>query len=123
MKARKLYLMECHVAGRQYHDADEVWNELNVGTELHLVRDLNNYHDKNAIAVVYRRKATDGRPEPDETQRYLLGFVPRCCNEVLAGILEMGWTDIFECRLSRKDDQVHYEQQLHITIRIKPKQV
>ncbi len=122
MKARKLYLTECHVAGRQYHDADEVWNELNVGTELHLVRDLDNRYDKNAIAVVYRRKATDERAELNESQEYLLGFIPRCCNEVLAGILEMGWTDIFECRLSRKEEHQHYEQQLHITIRIKPKQ-
>lgn len=34
MKTKKLFFKECHLAGRQYHDADEVWNELKVGTVL-----------------------------------------------------------------------------------------
>lgn len=31
MKAKKLFFKECHLAGRQYHDVDEVWEELHVG--------------------------------------------------------------------------------------------
>ena len=34
MLANKMYLMDCHLAGRKYHDADEVWDELKVGTVL-----------------------------------------------------------------------------------------
>ena len=40
MKAKKLFFKECHLAGRQYHDADEVWDELHVGTCLELKLDL-----------------------------------------------------------------------------------
>lgn len=40
MVAKKLYFMDCHLAGRQYHDADEVWDKLKVGTVLKLERDL-----------------------------------------------------------------------------------
>ena len=47
MKAKKLFFMECHLAGRQYHDADEVWDELHVGTLLELRRELDNRHDKD----------------------------------------------------------------------------
>ena len=28
MKAKKLFFKECNLAGRQYHDVDEVWEEL-----------------------------------------------------------------------------------------------
>lgn len=34
MKARNQYFMETHLAGRQYYDADLVWDELKVGTPL-----------------------------------------------------------------------------------------
>ena len=30
MKAKKLFFKECHLAGRQYHDVDEVWDELKI---------------------------------------------------------------------------------------------
>lgn len=39
MKKKKLFFKECHLAGRQYHDANEVWEELKVGTLLELQRD------------------------------------------------------------------------------------
>ena len=30
MITKKMYFMDCHLAGRKYHDADEVWDELKV---------------------------------------------------------------------------------------------
>ena len=30
METKKLYFMDCHLAGRMYHDADEVWEGLKV---------------------------------------------------------------------------------------------
>ena len=38
---------------------------------------------------------------------------------MIANFLEMGWTDIFECRISKLDPEVHPEEQVHLTIRIK----
>ena len=40
MEAKKKYFMDCHPAGRKYHDADEVWDKLKVGTVLQVQRDM-----------------------------------------------------------------------------------
>ena len=114
MKAKKLFFKECHLAGRQYHDVDEVWDELHVGTQLELQRDLDNRHDKNAVAVVYRTVEVD----TGIVEEYLLGYIPGDENETIAQLLEMGWEDIFECRISKINPDAHYENQIRLTIRI-----
>lgn len=103
--------MECHVAGRQYHDADDVWDKLTVGTQLFLERDADNRYDGEAVAIIFR--------DPQDQEEYLIGYIPRTENKTLAVFLEMGYSDIFECRLSKKDEEAHYEQQLRVTIKIK----
>lgn len=113
MKAKKLFFKECHLAGRQYHDVDEVWDELKVGTCLRLERDLDNRYDKDAVAVIYD-KEVDG-----EREEFLLGYIPSDENEVIAQLLEMGWNEIFECRISKINAETHYENQIRMTIRIK----
>lgn len=117
MKAKKLYFKECHLAGRQYHEANDVWEDLHVGTLLELQRDKENSYDKNAVAVVYT-KLLDG----NEKEEYLLGYLPRTENEEIAQLLEMGWTSIFECRISRINADAHYENQIRLTISIKRNQ-
>ena len=109
MVTKKMYLMDCHLAGRKYHDADEVWDELKVGTVLRLERDKENRTDANAVMVVYQDK--DG-------EEFLLGYIPRSDNETIACLLEMGWTDIFECRISKLNPDAHPENQVYLTIRI-----
>ena len=116
MKAKKLYFMECHLAGRKFHDVDEVWNELHVGTLLELRRDADNPYDHKAVAVMYCRPSESNSPESEE---FLLGYIPADENETISGLLEMGWTDIFECRISRINPEAHYENQIRLTIRIK----
>lgn len=115
MEAKKLFFKKCHLAGRQYHDVDEVWDELHIGTLLELVRDTDNAYDMNAVAVVYNGQDK----ETGEKEQYLLGYIPACENEVLAQLLQMGWSDIFECRISKLNPEVHYENQIHLTIKIK----
>ena len=115
MKAKKLFFKECHLAGRQYHDADEVWEELHVGTLLELRRDMDNRYDKNAVAVMYHRELND---DADTNDEYLLGYIPSEENETIAQLLEMGWDDIFECRISKINPEAHYENQVRLTIRI-----
>ena len=66
MKAKKLFFKECHLAGRQYHDVDEVWEELHVGTLLELARDLDNRYDKNAVAVIYNQGLDEDTGERDD---------------------------------------------------------
>ena len=110
MVAKKLYFMDCHLAGRKYHDVDEVWNELKVGTIVELHRDLENKFDGYAVEVIY----TDANGE-----KFVLGYLPREENEVLANFLEMGWGMIFETRISRIIPEAHPEQQIQLTIKIK----
>ena len=108
MVTKKLFFMDCHLAGRKYHDADEVWEELKVGTTLRLERDKENRFDPYAVMVVYDK-------EDDE---YLLGYIPRGENETISNLLEMGWASIFECRISKIDLEVHSEEQIHLAIKI-----
>lgn len=111
MVERKKYFMDCHVAGRMYHEADEVWEELKVGTLLKLERDKENRYDPDAVAIIYEKK--------DELTPYCIGYVPREENETLAAFLEMGWTNIFECRISILNPDTHPERQIYVTIKIK----
>ena len=115
MEAKKLYFMDCHLAGRMYHDADEVWDELKVGTILRLERDKDNRHDPNAVAVIYEQKDKSG----EVVDEFRIGYIPRGENEALANFLEMGWTSIFECRICKIDEDAHPEKQVHLTIKIK----
>ena len=111
MRAKKLFFKETHLAGRQYHDADEVWEELKVGTLLRLERDPYNRYDNNAVQVVYERDSAD-------EERFLLGYLPRSENDAVAALLEMGWDKIFECRISKIIPDEYYENQVRLTIRI-----
>lgn len=106
--------MDCHLAGRKYHDADEVWDKLKVGTLLSLKHDKENRHDANAVAVLYKKE--------DEVEPYCIGYIPRDCNEDIASFLEMGWTDIFECRISKIKEDAHPESQVLLTIKIRRKE-
>lgn len=110
MEAKKKFFMDCHLAGRKYHDADEVWDKLKVGTLLRLERDLDNRHDPEAVAVMYDDKEIE--------DSFCIGYFPRENNETFARILEMGWTDMFECRISKLNPDAHPEHQVHLTIKI-----
>lgn len=113
MKAKKLYFKECHLAGRKYYDADEVWDDLKVGTLLKLERDLDNRHDEDAVAVLFEKDING------EREQYMLGYIPSCENEEIAKLLEMGWKQIFECRICKIKPDAHPEDQIHMTIKIK----
>lgn len=114
MKAKKLFFKECHLAGRQYHDVDEVWDRLKVGLVVRLERDTDNRYDPNAVAVIYDEAEEEG--EAGET--YLLGYIPKTENETIAQLLEMGWDCLFECRISKINPEAHYEDQVRLIIRI-----
>ena len=81
----RLLVQSSPLAGFRYHAAGEVWQELRVGEPLGLVREPDNPHDANAVAVTWR-----GRK---------LGYVPRRENAALAWSLDRG--DALRARVSR----------------------
>ena len=111
MKAHQMFYMDCHLAGRKYSDVNLVWDYLRVGQQLRLERDLENPHDPYAVQAIYTKDGED----------YLLGFIPRNENRDLSAILEMGWSEMFDCRISGINPETHPENQLHLTISIKRK--
>lgn len=113
MKPKKTLFKECHLAARQYNDADLMWEELKVGVVVDLVRDVDNKYDPNAVAVVYHK--TSGQGELDD---FLIGYLPNGENIEIAQFLDMGWSNLFECRISKIDAEEHYENQIRLAIRI-----
>ena len=39
-------------------------------------------------------------------------------NETIASFLEMGWTDLFDCRINKLSPEAHPERQIYVTIKI-----
>ena len=119
--ADKILFMECPVAGIAFHDIDEIWDELEVGTKLVLVRDKYNKYDKNAIAVAL---VDDYEGDSDDFDfDFILGYIPKDKNQSLASFLDMGWQDMFEVKISSLKRYGPYSDRLHISIYIKHKDV
>lgn len=112
--------MECSIAGISFHDIEDIWNELQVGTRLALVRQKNNAYDKNAVAVALAGDY-DGNPE-DFDFDFILGYIPRKDNEALAAMLDAGWEEMFETEICELREHVPYSDRIHIAIYIKNKE-
>ena len=108
MKAHQKHFLSCHLAGRQYHDADLVWDYLRVGKEVRLERETDNPNDANAVQVVFNKEGED----------YLLGYIPRSDNSAITYFLDMGWDEAFRCVISGINPDTHPESQVHLTISI-----
>lgn len=112
-KRRVLY-KECQIAGITFHDLRDIWDELYEGAELALVREKDNKHDKYAIAVAL---ADDYDGDPDDFDfDFILGYVPRTENKHLATMLDLGWTEAFECELSQVNGSNPYKGSLYMKI-------
>ncbi len=107
------FYMETHVAGLMYWDALMIWDQLKVGTRLTMVREASNPVDHQAIALYYKNV--------NQGVAYQIGYIPRGDNEDLAKFFDMGYGDIFDVTISRLCPEAHYENQVHIIIRIKPR--
>ena len=93
-------IQESAVAGFQFHRAEAVWELLNVGDELKLVRESFNEHDPDAVAVYF-----------GDDQ---LGYVPRAENSAISQMLDRGENlEARICRLLVSDDPW---QRIRITI-------
>src|SRR5688572_7397796 len=74
--ASAVALMQCPVAGFQYHGGEAVWSRLRPGEELRLRREPGNRHDARAILIAWH----------DVT----LGYIPREANYALSQLMDRG---------------------------------
>ena len=74
--ATRILIQSSPVAGFQFHEGKQVWDQLKVGDALMLVREPGNAHDARAVRV--------------EWNGHMLGYVPRAENDALARQLDRG---------------------------------
>jgi hypothetical protein len=72
----RFLLQESPVAGFRYYEGKAVWDGMQVGDTLTLVREPDNPYDPNAVRVEWRG--------------HKVGYVPRTDNEALARFLDQG---------------------------------
>lgn len=118
-KKKKSFFKECAVAGWNFHHPEDFRDELYEGAELALVRERNNKHDKNAVAVALADDY-DGDSE-DFDFDCIIGYVPRTDNELIAQMMDMGWSDAFTAVLTTINDHGSYDNRLRMTIYIQSK--
>jgi hypothetical protein len=81
----RILVQSSPLAGFNYHQAPEVWQDMRVGDALGLEREPDNVHDPRAISVLWRG--------------HKLGYVPRAQNAALAWAMDRG--DNLDARVSR----------------------
>ena len=75
-QSEALRLMQCPIAGFQYHGGEGCWGRIRAGDRLVLRREPGNRHDPRAITV--------------EWHEVMLGFVPREANYALSQMMDCG---------------------------------
>ena len=96
--------MDCHIAGFKYWDGIEVFEHLQIGTPLYLVREKDNKYDAEAISVYWRDVK--------------LGYIPCDKNTTLSKFLDMGYDEIFKVLINRVNPEKEPNSQIGIVIKI-----
>ncbi|MCL1969149.1 MAG: HIRAN domain-containing protein [Bacteroidetes bacterium] len=96
-----------HIAGFTYYNGVDLFENLKIGTQLSLKAEPENAFDPNAVAIYYQEEK--------------LGFVPRDENPLLRKFLNLGYTDLFEIKISQVSPETHPEKQIRVVVRIKEK--
>ena len=81
----RMLVQSSPLAGFQYYQGRQLWDEIKVGDALALVRESDNPHDHNAVRVEWRG--------------HKLGYVPRRENQAVAHHMDRGGR--VEARVSR----------------------
>ena len=116
IERKRVLYKECYIAGITFHDVQDIWDELYVGTKLALVRQKDNKYDNNAIAIAL---AEDYDGDPDNFDfDCILGYVPRKQNSHLASMMDKGMADKIECELSQINGTGPYNGNLRAKIYI-----
>lgn len=104
IKKNKAEFLNCNLAGFGHTEGYMILDELKPGTRLTMVREDENKHDHEAIALFY-----------GETH---VGYIPRQANSMLATFMDYGYADIFECVVTSVDKDEHPNEQVQIRVNL-----
>lgn len=96
----RIVLQNALTAGLRHHEADSIWDQLEVGHPITLVREAGNPHDSDAVRVDW-----NGR---------VLGYLPRAQNRFVARQMDRG-SDL-RARIVTKDKYRNHRRKLEIEI-------
>ena len=102
---QRKHFLHCNIAGFTYWDGCMALGQLEIGSPLEMVRDEDNKHDPDAVALYFKD--------------YKLGYIPAHANETISQLLDMGYGNIFEVYVNRICKEAHPESQVHINVYIK----
>lgn len=127
IKKNKHEFLSCNLAGFGHTEGYVVLDELKPGDELLMIREDENKHDREAIALFFCPK-TECNAELHEidykgtrVRALHMGYIPASQNTQLSVFMDYGHEDIFECRIASIDKEDHPNQQIQIKVYLKRK--
>ena len=121
IKKNKVEFINCNLAGFSHADGHLVLNEMHPGDKLLMVREEDNKHDHDAIALFYLPEG--GFPQGaamHNIEQYKdavhVGYIPAAHNGELAMFMDMGYTGIFECTIININRDAHPEQKVRLRV-------
>lgn len=98
-KQPTLLLQQSPIAGFQYYDGEQLWDQFQLNQPLTLQREADNPHDKRAVAIYWRHQK--------------LGYIPRRDNAAISQLIDRGETLRAHIQQLNMDD---YWQRMHIAV-------
>jgi hypothetical protein len=96
----RMLVQSSPLAGFRYYDAKQVWDDMQVGDALTLVREPHNAYDANAVRVEWRDRK--------------LGYVPRSDNRAVAFHMDRG--GMVEARISKLQQHRNPRQRIEFEV-------
>ena len=134
LKKNKAEFLNCNLAGFGHTEGYLVLDEMRPGDKLYMVREDENKHDLDAIALFYVPKnelpkdtqlfsLSLGKPKKANAQERTVealhvGYIPGRDNTQLALMMDYGHKDIFECVITYVDKEAHPNQQVQIRVNL-----
>ena len=134
LKKNKAEFLNCNLAGFGHTEGYLVLDEMRPGDKLYMVREDENKHDLDAIALFYVPKnelpkdtqlfsLSLGKPKKANAQERTVealhvGYIPGRDNTQLAMMMDYGHKDIFECVITYVDKEAHPNQQVQIRVNL-----
>ena len=99
----RMLVQSSPLAGFRYYDAKQVWDDMQVGDALTLVREPHNAYDGNAVRVEWRT--------------HKLGYVPRTDNRAVAHHMDRGGQ--VEARISKLQPHRNPRQRIEFEVMVR----